>query len=626
MPSTFLGLNTSYTGLVASNASLNTTANNIANIQTKGYSRQQVNQTAAEAMQFFATYGCVGAGVDILGAERVRDIFYDEKYWANSSKLGEMDKKWYYCNIIQEYMKDQKGTNEVKGFTSIFSEYQNTLSTLATATDQKNHALNFIGSAGKLCEYFRIMYNNFQKMQTDVNDEIKIKTDKINSLSQQIASLNKQINTIEVNGLAVANDLRDKRDLLIDELSSVVDVECKETEILDAQGRFTGLHDYSVKICGGQSLVSGYNYRQLECVPRATWQKVNQNDVDGLYDVRWTDTNEDLGVCAKNTGGELKGLFEIRDGNNYEAFTGKVTAVNTLDKSVTVRVTDEYLKSMSKSTLPLTDGRIMLGGEYYYYTDYDFRIDDDGECYYTFNLSQDKSKNPVAITKDLIKQSASVGQKVNYQGIPYYMEQMNEWVRDYAYNFNKIYDVEGATDCNEELTNGGIFYTGTDAHKGTQYALDVKIGAQEYNSAAQTGYFNITAGNFNVLKELEDDPSKMGTHTVETDGVAKYDIIHNLLDLASNKEKMTFRGCSAKEYLECLLGDSGLNAESALSFQNLYENIKESIANNRFSISGVDEDEEGANMIKFQNAYNLASKMISVLNECYDKLINATGV
>ena len=75
-----------------------------------------------------------------------------------------------------------------------------------------------------------------------------------------------------------------------------------------------------------------------------------------------------------------------------------------------------------------------------------------------------------------------------------------------------------------------------------------------------------------------------------------------------------------------MLGDSALNAESAYSFQNLYENIKESIANNRYSISGVDEDEEGANMIKFQNAYNLASKMISVLSECYDRLINATGV
>ena len=76
----------------------------------------------------------------------------------------------------------------------------------------------------------------------------------------------------------------------------------------------------------------------------------------------------------------------------------------------------------------------------------------------------------------------------------------------------------------------------------------------------------------------------------------------------------------------CALPISGLNAASANSFQNLYENIEESIANNRFSISGVDEDEEGANMIKFQNAYNLASKMISVLNDCYDRLINATGV
>ncbi len=627
MPSTFLGLNTSYTGLVASNASLNTTANNIANVQTNGYSRQQVNQTAAEAMQFFATYGCVGAGVDTLGAERVRDIYYDEKYWSNNSKLGEMDKKWYYSNVIQEYLKDQRGTNATKGFATIFGEYQNTLLTLQTAADQKNHALNFIGSAGNLCQYFRIMYNNFQKMQTDVNDEIKIKTNKINSLSQQIASLNKQINTVEVNGLAKANDLRDKRDLLIDELSAITDVKCEETEVLDEQGRFTGLHDYSVKICGGQSLVSGYHYRQLECVPRATWQKVNQNDAEGLFDIRWVDTKEDLGVCAKNTGGELKGLFEIRDGNNYEAFSGRVTAVDTLENSVTVRVTDDYLKSMSKSTLPLTDGRIMLGGEYYYYTDYEFSLDENGECYYTFNLSEDRSRNPSVLTKDLVKQSASVGQKVNYQGIPYYMEQMNEWVRDYAYQFNKYYGVEGATNVNEELLpEGSIFYTGEDAVNGGQYSMDVKIDEKEYKTGSQTGYFNLTAGNFNVLQELQDDPSSMGTHTVEKDGVAKYDIINELHDVGTNKEKMTFRGCSAQEYLECMLGDSGLNAQSAYSFQNLYENIKESIANNRYSISGVDEDEEGANMIKFQNAYNLASKMISVLNECYDRLINATGV
>lgn len=626
MPSTFLGLNTSYTGLVASNAALNTTANNIANIETKGYSRQEVNQTAAEAMQYFQSYGCVGAGVDVLGAERVRDIFYDEKYWANNSKLGEADKKQYYCAIIENYLKNQEGTDEVKGFTKLFSEYQAKMESLATHPGEVEFAQDFIGSAGTLCEYFNILYNNFQKMQTDVNDEIRIVTDQINSLSQQIASLNKQINTVEVGGKCVANELRDKRDLLIDELSEVIDVECTETQIYDANGNATGTTDYVVKICGGQLLVDGYSYRQLECVPRETWQKVNQNDVEGLYDVRWTDTKEDLGVIGKNVGGQLKGLFEVRDGNNGEAFSGKVTSVSTADNSVTVKVTDDYLKSISKSTLPLTDGRIQLGGEYYYYTDFDFEIDENGECYYTFNLSDNKTKNPSVLTKNLINQSATVGEKVNYQGIAYYLEQMNEWVRDYAYSFNGLYGVEGATDCNGEVRENAIFYTGTNEADGTQYAMDVEIGAKEYNSASQSGYFNLTAGNFNVLKELEYDPSKMVTHTGETEGESKYNIVSSLVDLATNKEKMTFRGCSAENFLICLMGDSALNAQSANSFQNIYTNIQESIANNRYSISGVDNDEEAANMIKFQNAYNLASKMISVLNDCYSKLINETGV
>ena len=114
MASAFMGLNIAYSGLVASNAALNTTANNIANIETEGYSRQVVNQIASEAMRTFASYGCVGAGVDTLGAERVRDIYYDEKYWNNNSKLGEYDKKQYYCSIIEQYLMDERGTNEVK--------------------------------------------------------------------------------------------------------------------------------------------------------------------------------------------------------------------------------------------------------------------------------------------------------------------------------------------------------------------------------------------------------------------------------------------------------------------------------------------------------------------------------
>ena len=96
MPSQFFGLNIAYTGLLASNAAMNTTSNNIANVQTEGYSRQQVTQQAANALRVFQTYGCAGAGVETLAIERVRDEFYDGRYWDNNALLGEYDMKQYY--------------------------------------------------------------------------------------------------------------------------------------------------------------------------------------------------------------------------------------------------------------------------------------------------------------------------------------------------------------------------------------------------------------------------------------------------------------------------------------------------------------------------------------------------
>ncbi len=89
MPSQFFGLNIAYTGLLASNAALNTTSNNIANAQTEGYSRQKVSQQAYDALRTFQTYGCAGAGVETLAIERIRDDFYDGRYWDNNATVGE---------------------------------------------------------------------------------------------------------------------------------------------------------------------------------------------------------------------------------------------------------------------------------------------------------------------------------------------------------------------------------------------------------------------------------------------------------------------------------------------------------------------------------------------------------
>ncbi len=629
MPSTFLGLNTSYRGLVAANSGLNTTANNISNIETTGYSRQQVNQTASAAIRTYTSYGCVGTGVDTLSSERVRDVFYDIKYWNNNSKLGEYDKKQYYAAIIETYLNDTQGTNAVKGFTTIFDEYEASLESLSTNTGDSSYALDFIGKAGNLCEYFNLLYDNFQSMQTDVNDEIKIKIDEINGIAQEITTLNKEINTIEMDGVSKANELRDKRDLLVDELSAIIDVSVEETDIVDARtGESTGVTNFAVKIAGGQTLIDGYNYRELTCVPRDSYQQSNSNDAEGLYDVQWTDTGDDLGVLAKSTQGELKGLFEMRDGNNGEAFNGRISHVDPDNQQVSVKVTDDYLMDMSKSTLPLSNGKINLGGEEYYYSSWTYELAEDGQsATYTFQLDEARNaqNNTEPVSTSLVYEKAKVGEQVDYQGIPYYLEQMNEWVRDYAESFNQLYGVEGSTDYRGDDHTGDIFYTGTNSVNGEQYKLTVGTDATTYSST-DDGYFRLTAGNFNVEQSVENDADSMATHTVETGGVSKYDILEELKDLSTNTDKMTFRGCKAEDFLVCLMGDAALNAESANNFQSIYSNIEQTIANNRTSISGVDADEEAASMITYQNAYNLSSKMISVLCEVYDKLIEETGV
>ena len=250
MPSTFFGLNTAYTGLLASNAALNTTSNNIANVQTEGYSRQQVVQQASNALRVFQTYGCAGAGVETLAIERVRDEFYDYRLWNTNAKLGEYEMKQYYMQQLETYFEDN-GTNA--GFKTVFDQLMITgMQELLKDPSSDTAKSQFVGYAGALAEYFNGLAGNLEVLQKDVNQEIKLKVDEINSLAGEIASLNKQINTIELAG-GTANELRDRRSLLIDQLSQIVDVEVSETPIVDTNNpeRETGANRYVVKIAGG---------------------------------------------------------------------------------------------------------------------------------------------------------------------------------------------------------------------------------------------------------------------------------------------------------------------------------------------------------------------------------------
>ena len=639
MPSQFFGLNIAYTGLLASNAAMNTTSNNIANVQTEGYSRQQVTQQAANALRVFQTYGCAGAGVETLAIERVRDEFYDGRYWDNNALLGEYDMKQYYMQQLETYFDDD---GKSTGFKTIFDQLMITgMQALLKDPNSATAKSQFVGYAGALTEYFNGMAGNLEKVQKDINQEIKLKVDQINSLAGEIASLNKQINTIELAGTK-ANELRDRRTLLIDELSKIVDVEVKETPIIDAnnENRETGANRYMVKIAGGQMLVDGSDYNGLECVARTSYEKVNQTDIDGLYDVYWAD-GQTFNLYNASMGGDLAGLIQMRDGNNGENFTGEITATGTTTDAdgkthdtVTVKVTKAYLQDLNKCNLSDQGGVIDLGNQEFYYDSWEYTCEYDANgnptYTYTFTLS-DSEKNPRGITNDRVGKKAEIGTDLSYQGIPYYMNQMNEWIRTFSQKFNDI------------LTSGysgngdpGVkMFTGNKATGGEQFLLDdaaKRYDKQEKKNSKVTvkvnddSYYRLTAKNFDILDAMEQDPSLMANRKNASDGVEQNDLLNDLKNLATDKSKMSFRGCNASEFLQCILSDVALNASRANTFYASFKDISNTIDNQRISISGVDEDEEAVNLVKYQNGYNLASKMIQTLTEIYDRLILETGV
>lgn len=627
MPSQFFGLNIAYTGLLASNAALNTTANNISNVQTEGYSRQQVDQQAANALRIFQTYGCAGAGVETLAIERIRDEFYDGKFWDNRSKVGEYDMKQYYMKQVETYFDDD-GKNA--GFKTVFDQFMiNGIEEIMKNPSSAATKAQFVGYAGALTEYFNGLAGNLEEVQKDINQEIKLKIDEMNSIASEIATLNKQINTIELTG-AKANELRDRRTLLVDQLSEIVDVDVREIPVTDTNNpeRETGANRYLVKIAGGQVLVDTNEFNGLECVARRNYEKVNQTDVDGLYDVVW-ENGQTFNLYNAAMGGALRGLVEMRDGNNNEYFTGKVTATGTKsveDKNgnpvdhdtVTIAVTKEHLQDLNKSNLSDQGGVINIGNQNFYYDSWEF---DPKTNEYTFILS-DSTKNEKHITNDRVDKVASIGSGVNYQGIPYYMNQMNEWVRTFAEKFNDIL-TSGFSYVNEP---GTLLFTGGMTTSDEQYQFEKRYDQGDVVATGDDSYYRLTAKNFTILDAVNNEPGILATKKSTGDGVEQTDLLKELRNMAYDKTKMTFRGASASEFLQCMLSDVALNASRANGFQECYTNISGAIDNQRLSISGVDEDEEAVNLVKYQNAYNLASKMIQTLTEIYDRLILQTGV
>jgi flagellar hook-associated protein 1 FlgK len=615
MTSQFFGLNIAASGLRAANAALNTTANNISNANTDGYSRQKVSQEATDALRVFATYGCAGAGVDTIAIERVRDSFYDNKFRQNETLLGNVQQKNYYNGLIEQYLNDDGST----GFSTLFNKMEAALESVRTAAGTTETKSAYVSSLKSITEYFNNVYTSLQNEQADVNAEIKLCADRVSAIAQEVASINKQINIIEMTG-SKANELRDKRDMLVDDLSKIISVEVKESPIVDESqpDRDTGATRYQIWVGGSYELVDTYEYRQMICVSRSDDGATGQNDVKGLFDIKWGTGNykdgDDISelsyfeLDSKLIGGELQGLLAIRDGNNNQYFHGKGTDVYKYGDTyaVQVKVEASYLKDMTKCSIP-EDGSIHIGAKDYRYDSFDY----DGEDTYTFYID----KNTLTSVPDN-HANISIGYGNDYQGIPYYMSQMNEWIRQFSDAVNQIM-VSGYT--SDSLEGVNLVTGSMDTNSAAQYSY-----AQLTTLSENKGYYKLRGGNFTVNEVLLDNADRLATKADITEGESEFVNLTNLKTMFDTKK--IFRGATSGEFLTKVLADVALNRSNSKTLEDTYNALEKTIGNQRLSDSGVDEDEEAANLVKYQNAYTLSSKMIQTLTEIYDRLILQTGV
>ncbi len=603
MANTFFGLNIGTTGLYAAKSGLNITAHNVANIETEGYSRQVIKQSADTPLSTNNRYGMLGSGVAINEITQMRSQYYDEKYRSNNALLGMYDTRSYFMNEVQSYLNEI----ELEGFTTTFDSMYDSLQELAKDPANLTVRTQVSNYAMSMCEYFNSLSTSLDQVQTECNYEVKNQVSRINSLATQVATLTKQINTVEIGG-ENANDLRDQRANLIDELSEIVNVTVTEREI-----GTVGMTEYIVRL-DGQVLVDNYEARSLEVIPRT--ENMSQCDVDGLYDVYW-DNGEKLNAESATLKGTLKALFEVRDGNNKENLQGYAEEVD--DGATEVTIINTNINNLKDLNIP-PEGKITIGNGEYAYTSFTVTANEDGTYSYTFQLKDEARRQYPEGTK------VSIGTTMDYKGIPYYHAQLNEFIRVFAQEFNEVH----ASGQNLNGDTGVNFFAAINPMTAEQYNLnsfgakgEENVTMSDFDSdplQTEVPYYMVTAANFTVNETVQMNPHTISAASDITNGIGNADIANKLLALKSDVSM--FKQGDPAAFLQTLVGEVGVDTKASLNFAESQENIVQAVTSQRLSVAGVDIDEEAMNLAKYQEAYNLAAKVIAVMSETYDTLIN----
>ena len=296
MRSTFAGLNTMLSGIQTYSLGLDTVGHNITNANTPGFSRQSVDVAATPASKIYTSFGpaYAGNGVGGLSINRARDGYADKQYWRESSSKGYYETQLKNYNKVEEIFNDTSDNGLQQAMTEFYKSWVD-LSANASTTANRTAVIQ---KGRSLAERIDLFTEQVQEQINAEYEDLRLNVDKVNTITDGIVALNKSILTMEATG-GNANDIRDQRDLLVDQLSAFMNINVYE----DSQGMYT-------IVSNGTSIVNGASSLHLQLGNRI------DNEEYGVTD--YTLQIKETGTLFNGLEGILKGnLDNIAEDKGY---------------------------------------------------------------------------------------------------------------------------------------------------------------------------------------------------------------------------------------------------------------------------------------------------------------------
>lgn len=662
MGSTFASVYMSYRAMSAATAATSTVGNNISNMNTEGYTRQRTELESQTLSGYKSRYDqtliSTGNGVAATGTTQIRDTFLDARYRSQAADTGRYEAISSGMTDIENVL-DEIST---KGMQNQFDDFVNQLQNLSQYPTSKDIGLVVRTSAQQLVQMLNVYSNQLtqvREQQTYDLANVVIGTD-FNSTVESIATLNSQIREEYLYGNN-PNELLDRRNSLIDKLSSMANIKVTTTAEEVADGlvlEHLSISMYDENTSAYIGLVDHSKANTLEVNDDGETVRISMNTTFRLSN---TPSNVDYeNITDYFTTGSISAYVDLINGkgdyanvakgeNDFRGIAYYQNVLNTFAKNFA----NDYNEINSLQTTN-SDAIAVMTSNVAKAANYDPEFMSDYLSVYGKFTFQDSGAD-VALsdvltgsTVDAITVRASDIDALEF--FKAYIEQ-NSLVKDtdYTVDTDGNYTLTNATAISElapttqlaslDLVNAKNAFKAETQPDGTI----TKMTVQTKNLFEPAGdATEITAANIAISSAWIDDPLYITTtkNFAAADGsssqpggndnilrmISAVSLDHSFnVDPEDPDSAMKFSG-TYNEFLISMGGTLALDVELNANYLSTSNTILTSIDNSRESTSGVSLDEEASNLMTFQSAYNAAARYFTAIDEMLDKLINSTGL